>query len=738
MKNTKYLFYILLLAIFVGCKFGVDTSGIIPNTGSIGSNIGVDGGQSRPEVNIFAVENFRLSDSTPRSVRLSWDISPYAYKYVILRKLSSDKDFEIIAGNLSNRTTAFFDDRMQSGTDYVYRIQSRNSKNDILYESSDLKVKTAISPIGLSALGTTEPSIKLSWQWLKSWPTVSGFKIYRTRSRHSSEFESFVIPLSGLTIDSTGESSLVVSYVDSVDEADVGKFFYYEISAIYAGLESFRSNMVGSYGLSASAPIAPQNIVVSQGLYASKITISWDPVVEFDGASAAEYYQIYRKMPDSQNFEILANNLTDTNYVDSIAVQGEVEYFIIPVGRDEDDGTILMGEQSSVFKGWVIPVPVNFRATKLAYSSKIVLSWNGFANFDTIAEYKLFRSISSDMAGAEEVTSLTPTEDVMSYEDTTANVDTDYYYAVRIVSTAEEDNLGAFSLVDKGRAGQMPKPSFSASKGQGDTVTITCLSTNVDYKNYDIYRRYEYYQPLYEKKEKYAGELGDNYPDNYEQMLKYKVNPNRLKSSWEKIASDVTESSYSDSCQIDQVCGQTKARGPIEYKIVLKNFDDVASVESDVDTGYRALTNDEFLAEFLATIDRSQFKMVKIHLGGTGPAADDDVNGDVTGSLQYRPDFGTTVKVPIYYNNYRDYFMTLNDHPAMPQTSFASWSANGTLVGGDSVSGIYSGYVIFDIIVTDGRKSGGGYRVKNGSNPEVRITWDFDRAAVTSYLQTLP
>ncbi|MBN2651600.1 MAG: fibronectin type III domain-containing protein [Spirochaetales bacterium] len=740
MKKAKRIPCLLLLFLMFGCDFGVSREDVESNNGSIGSKIGLYDGSDLSLDNIFAINNFRLSDSSPRSLRLVWDRSDYAYKYAILRRLSSENEFLVVVDNLSNRTTSFFDDRLQRGTDYIYRIQARSSKNEILYESSDLSASTAISPIGLTGIGTTKPSINLSWKWAKSWPLASKFRVYRSINRHSDVFDIFELSFGELVVDSSDPDFHLVKFEDLIEESDAGKIYYYEVSAIVSGIESYRSNLIGSYGLNAAAPVAPSNIEVSRGLYSSKISLSWDPVEAFEGSIAAEYYQVYRKMPDSQNFEKISNFLYETSYEDFIENQGLVEYFIIPVGQD-DDGKILMGAQSEVVGGWLIPVPTNLYASKLSYSSKIVLSFDGFSSLDNISKVKIYKSINFDMLDAEEIASVEPSTAEIIIEDSEISPNIDFFYAARIQSTADTDNLGKMSTIDRGKAGDLPVPVLNVTSGSSDSVTVTCLNTGIDYKSFDIYRRYEYYNPLYLPKERHVNDVDDNFPDNYDQKFYYKINPNRIKSEWIKIASDVDSVSYTDNCVINQVCGQTKARGDIEYYIVLKNYDDVPlpSPNSEIVSGFRLISDREFLEEFIAATDKLESKMTYMHMGGTSGNTSEDVTGDFSGLAQYRPKINgiNSITVPIFISNYKDYYLILNDHPDGPQTTNVSWSANGVFIGGNLISGIYSGYVILDIVIANSKPIDGGYRVKNGSNPEVFITWDFNREDLNSYFNSL-
>jgi hypothetical protein len=108
-------------------------------------------------------------------------------------------------------------------------------------------------------------------------------------------------------------------------------------------------------------PDAPSSMVASYDAYCDKVVISWMPTVRTSA------YDIYR---DGQ---VLAQNLTDTFYVDTEANTVETEYSVFsknPNGNSETSVTAIGRRAGDVL------APTNFEATNGAFENKVALSWD--------------------------------------------------------------------------------------------------------------------------------------------------------------------------------------------------------------------------------------------------------------------------------------------------------------------------------------------------------------------------
>jgi fibronectin type 3 domain-containing protein len=701
---------------------------------------------TQPEVkkraNPYEIKNFKVDYVLSKSVSLSWQINSAIYKYKVFRS-DKNNEYSAVSEFLSNYAESFTD-QVNPGEEYSYRIKGFDKNDNIVFVSEQVDVRSLYKPQAFQAVGTQNKTIILKWNWPQDYGSIKSVRVYQQLnpfsliSSDNLSYSEYFSTDTGFSI--TDSSCELVQDVADLGVEDGDKIFY-RIKLFTENGSSDYSNIVSGFTFSAFAPLAPANVNVSKGLYRDKIVVSWDEVVQdSEGHMAADFYRIYKRTEDSDSFTLVCDNLEELIYEYAVTDTKSV-FFMISSVRVKDDLSLEEGAPGDICEGYCLRAPQFISASIYSYSDKIKLiySLDDVIPLDNIAAVNLYRSDDSEMNNSELVVSLS-SEDLNAsiYFDESPVTEQNYYYSLKIESVAGEES--DMSLIKKGICGEIPKPEFTVSQGSSDTIFINIVNTDIDYKAFVVERKYSYYDSQFEKKEKYADELNDLKPDNYNQFLKYKHNPNPVETSWHIVGNQVEEDIYEDDCNITIYNSlNCKITGKASYRLRFVNFDDNVKLSeySEVKQGFRQISNEEFLHEFLSTVDRSQFKMKWLHYGGTKPAQDDDVNGDKNGYLAYRPKFGAPVKVTTSYVNYCDYFMTFNDHSAGPQLCISGWDANGTYVGGNTVSGIYSGYVLFDIVVTDGRKAGGVYRVKQDGLSEVTLPWDSNRSIIEALLNSL-
>jgi hypothetical protein len=118
-------------------------------------------------------------------------------------------------------------------------------------------------------------------------------------------------------------------------------------------------------GARTDGPLDPSAIVASFDDYCDKVELSWLPTVRTSA------YDVYR------NGELLAQDLTDTFYVDTDALTTETEYTVYSknINGSSEGSVSVIGRMST------IPlVPENFMASDGEFETKVDLSWDA-ANF---------------------------------------------------------------------------------------------------------------------------------------------------------------------------------------------------------------------------------------------------------------------------------------------------------------------------------------------------------------------
>ncbi|MGL4387887.1 MAG: fibronectin type III domain-containing protein, partial [Brevinema sp.] len=255
-------------------------------------------------------------------IKLTWETSPEAKKYEILR--SEDGEFfESIATVYFNE---YEDQDLPLGSVYYYQINSIN-KDGVLSSNSSKKAK-GITFGGAANLfsksGEYRDKIILSWDYI---PFVDSYLLFRSES-------STTI---GVQIASLNDN--VLSYEDR--DIESSKIYYYTL--IYQNSSAIgRTEPIKSYLKSENSPAKVENITASQGDFDDKIILSWKSLGENIS------YQICRFNPKTSTWKEIAisiqNTYTDSNFDHK---SYEYEYRITAMNPS-------LGEVSNPVKGWLL------------------------------------------------------------------------------------------------------------------------------------------------------------------------------------------------------------------------------------------------------------------------------------------------------------------------------------------------------------------------------------------------
>jgi hypothetical protein len=83
--------------------------------------------------------------------------------------------------------------------------------------------------------------------------------------------------------------------------------------------------------------------------------------------------------------------------------------------------------------------------------------------------------------------------------------------------------------------------------------------------------------------------------------------------------------------------------------------------------------------------------------------------------------FNMTGRATITFTNFCDLYLVLNG----TQVLDADLSMNGTITGQLNLSGIYNGYIRFDVSITGGSATGGYYYVSQNGGAETALPGDY-------------
>jgi fibronectin type 3 domain-containing protein len=269
-------------------------------------------------------------------------------------------------------------------------------------------------------------------------------------------------------------------YEDTPPEC--GITYYYWVRAINADGAGQFGHDKGYCGASVTAgiPDTPSNVAATDGLYADKVSISWDAV------SGANQYVILRsEKPISQGgTKTRLAALSRTFYEDTPPERGITYYYWVRAINAAGAGKFGYDKGHCGTPGaepitGTLQAPENVSATDGDFTDKIMISWNRSPG---AASYEIYRA--EDFAAPK--TRLGATAGT-TFEDTTADCCIDYYYWVK---ARNGGNQSDFFFSDIGyRDCPISAPgNVNASDGKYDDAVLLTWQAARNATSYDIFR----------------------------------------------------------------------------------------------------------------------------------------------------------------------------------------------------------------------------------------------------------
>jgi hypothetical protein len=152
------------------------------------------------------------------------------------------------------------------------------------------------------------------------------------------------------------------------------------------------------------------------------------------------------------------------------------------------------------------------------------------------------------------------------------------------------------------------------------------------------------------------------------------------------------------------------------YRVLSLNQLEQGSFPSNEDTGWGALTHEQYLIEYNKTMSSGLKKLTYMHKpGSTDKLGTETKYGTISGSIYYNAAMsGLGARIIIQLSNYADFYIendpingvyfTLNGN----SNTSANMSSNGTMDGTINCTGMYPGSVSYDRIEIKGGAAGGG------------------------------
>ena len=188
-----------------------------------------------------------------------------------------------------------------------------------------------------------------------------------------------------------------------------------------------------------------------------------------------------------------------------------------------------------------------------------------------------------------------------------------------------------------------------------------------------------------------------------------------------QVGGDIYGTSFTDT---------TVDPGIFSYKVAPFNANGEGG-SSDLDAGYRAVTNDEFFSEVYKENVWALDNIQKLKASGTGMLGSETVyDPDGNGTVVYFAEATLSVAtLTLTFTNFSAYYLIQDTESGSPITATLSkplGDCSGPMAGKLLITGVYNGYVRYDLQMVGGTVTGGSYWVSQNGGAETEVQYDSD------------
>ncbi len=268
-----------------------------------------------------------LKNSTPTSIKVSWNKVSGVSGYRIYRSTKKDSGYSLVKTVTSGSTTSWTNSSLKTGTTYYYKVRAYKTANEEkvfgAYSAvKSLKAKPA-QTTSLTLKNSTPTSIKVSWNKVSG---ASGYRIYRSTKKDS-----------GYSLVKTVSSGSTTSWTNS--SLKTGTTYYYKVRAYKT---SGGTKIFGAYSSVKSLkakPAVPGSVKVTSAS-STKAKVSWNKV------SGASGYEVYRSTKKDSGYKRVKTT-SSTSWTNSSLKKGTTYYYKVRAYKTVN-GKKVYGAYSSV------------------------------------------------------------------------------------------------------------------------------------------------------------------------------------------------------------------------------------------------------------------------------------------------------------------------------------------------------------------------------------------------------
>ncbi len=662
-------------------------------------------------------------------ILLSWDQVEGATSYTIERAIVKDStittapdesEFQIIqkfvydttyTDNVIDSNANYLSDEYQKNYKYYYRIIAQNPRKS--YDPSLPTTPvcgTLFNPVlNVTAdLGKATDSINIYWDEVKN---ATKYQIWRGVNSNGTSMEK--IATAQPTYDYATNK---LFFKNAISSSEQGIEFYYKVIAENnSGNQSINSPIAMGFSLMSGAPVAPNNVKVSNGRGTkSSIKITWDPVV----AESTTYYTIYRTSSVDSSLTLLNSKFEGTSFTDTKGLKPN-EYYYYQIQSfivDSETQEKLKSPMSDTGKdsktpaeGFILSAPNNVKVSKTD-SGALYLSWEsaiGNSDEQNAYTYKIYCSQNEK-------------DEYLICDDNVPTIfqDDGRIYA-QVSKTANFYKISTFYNGIESQLSQAVAPSPNPAQNIIVSKNANLGSDKVANSN-----------------GVYPVEISWNAPSDTSSLSSYHVyRSTKKESGFRKITeTPISHTSGTNTYSYIDSNETAKTRTNYYYKVLAVNSLEQGQEYSSTDYGYGALTPEQYMREYNKTAINSQTKLTLMHKSNDlDKLGSESVTGSISGSLSYNAKTqGLGARITMHYDNYADYYIDENNKElgiyfliTGDTNTTASMDASGNMDGTVVCTGMYPGSVIYDKIVIKGGAAGGGTYgiIRQGFDGQVQVDW---------------
>ncbi|MCT4597260.1 MAG: hypothetical protein N4A50_05205 [Vallitalea sp.] len=335
-----------------------------------------------------------------KQVSLSWDKTD-DIQYTIKRATTHNGPYKEIATGITDES--YIDTNVTNNTTYYYVVVSivndSKSSNSNEVSATPLEIQPPTNIIATEK----DKSVVLNWAKVTN---ANNYIIKRSTTTGS-----------GYNI--VAENVIETTYSDT--DVINGTTYYYIVKAKNDAGESEDSvEVTATPKEPIDVPTAPTSVNTTSGN--KRVQLNWS------GVSGADSYIIKRSTTAGSGYNIIAENVTETTYVDTEVSNG-ITYYYVVIAKNEIGQTDNSAEVTATPNLILPTMPTNVRV--IGNNLKVNLSWDWVLGANG---YIIKRSTSKDGNYSTIISDITAT----TYEDTSLTNGTIYYYMIIAKNEAGE------------------------------------------------------------------------------------------------------------------------------------------------------------------------------------------------------------------------------------------------------------------------------------------------------------